>query len=182
MRSPHSGLHAGVLSWECLYRADTVILLGAFGVGTGVVGLALRVTAVPVLGMFVCVGIGFRRSRVWQISFWCSPIVRQAFGWWGLVSVCVCTFRCGWSGCSVIGLGSLGVTLGVFLFHCVLWRAGGFYSAGWRGLMDDEASSHYVFLFMLLLIAFLVIDLSIKANISSNIVCCTSDDRHTSVH
>ena len=31
--------------------------------------------------------------------------------------------------------------------------------------MDDETSSHYIFLFMLLLIPFLVIGLSIKANI-----------------
>ena len=36
----------------------------------------------------------------------------------------------------------------------------------WRGLMDDETSSHYIFLFMLLLIPFLVIGLSIKANIT----------------
>ena len=41
MRSPHSGLLAGVLGWGCLYRADMVILLGAFGVGTRVAGLAL---------------------------------------------------------------------------------------------------------------------------------------------
>ena len=58
MRSPHSGLLAGVLSWGggggCLYRADTVIPLGAFGLGTGVVGLALGVAALPVLGG-VCV-------------------------------------------------------------------------------------------------------------------------------
>ena len=31
--------------------------------------------------------------------------------------------------------------------------------------MDDEISSHYIFLFMLLLIPFLVLGLSIKANI-----------------
>ena len=29
-----------------------------------------------------------------------------------------------WCGCSVVGLGSLGVTLGVFLVHCVLCCAG----------------------------------------------------------
>ena len=53
MRSPHSGLLAGVLGWGCLYRADMVIPLGAFGVGTGVAGLALGVAALPVLGVFV---------------------------------------------------------------------------------------------------------------------------------
>ena len=95
MRSPHSGLLAGVLGWGCLYRADMVIPLGAFAVGTGVVWLALGVAALPVLGVFGCVEIGFRRSRVWQISFWCSPIVCRAFGWWGLVSVCVCAFGVG---------------------------------------------------------------------------------------
>ena len=43
---------------------------GGIWVGTGVAGLALGVAALPVLGegVFVCVGIGFRRSRVWQIS------------------------------------------------------------------------------------------------------------------
>ena len=142
-----------------------MIPLGAFGVGTGVAGLALEVAALPVQGVFVCMGIGFRWSRVWQISFWCSPIVCQAFGWWGLVSVCVCAYQCGWCGCSVVGLDSLAVTLGVFLVHCVLCCAGDFYSACWRGLMDDETSSHYIFLFMLLLIPFLVIGLSIKSNI-----------------
>ena len=57
-------------------------------------------------------------------------------------------FRCGWCGCSVVGLGSLGVTLGVFLVHCVLCCAGGFYPACWRGLMDYETSFHHIFLFM----------------------------------
>ena len=74
-------------------------------------------------------------------------------------------FRCEWCGCSVVGLGSLGVTLGVFLVHCVLCCAGGFYPACWLGPMDDETSSRYIFLSMLLLIPFLVIGLSIKANI-----------------
>ena len=74
-------------------------------------------------------------------------------------------FQCGWCGCSVVGMGSLGVTLGVFLAHCVLCCVGGFCPACWRGLMDDETSSHYIFLFMLLLIPFLVISLNIKANI-----------------
>ena len=82
-------------------------------------------------------------------------------------------FQCGWCGCSVVGLGPLGVTSGVFLVHCVLCCAGGFYLARWRGLMDDETSSHYVFLFMLLLIPFLVIGLSIKANIYKY-MCFTS--------
>ena len=104
MRSPHSGLLAGVLGWGCLYGTDRVIPLGAFVVGTGVAGLALGVAAMPVLGVFLCVGIGFRRSRVWQISFWCSPIVCQAFVWWGLVSVCACVWVAwllrGWPGLS----------------------------------------------------------------------------------
>ena len=51
-------------------------------------------------------------------------------------------FRCGWCDYSVIGLGSLGVTLGVFLVNCVLCCVGGFYPTCWRGLMDDETSSH----------------------------------------
>ena len=76
--------------------------------------------------------------------------------------MCVCAFRCGWCGCSVVGLGSLGVTLGVFLVHCVLCCAEDFDSARWRELIDDETSSRYIFLFMLLLITFLVIGLSIK--------------------
>ena len=79
MRSPHSGFLAGVLGWGCFFRADTVIPLGPFGVNTGLTGLALRVAALPVLGVFVCVGIGFHRSGVWKICFWCSPIVCQAF-------------------------------------------------------------------------------------------------------
>ena len=45
MSSPHSCLLASVLDWGCLYRADTVIPLGAFGVGNGVAGLALGVAA-----------------------------------------------------------------------------------------------------------------------------------------
>ena len=36
MMSPHSGLLAGVLGWGCLYRAEMVIPLWAFGMGTGV--------------------------------------------------------------------------------------------------------------------------------------------------
>ena len=95
MRSPHSGLLAGVLDSGCLYKADRLIPLRAFGVGNGVTGLALGVAALPVLGVFVCVGIGFHQSRVWQISFWCSPIVCRAFGWWELVAVWVCAFGVG---------------------------------------------------------------------------------------
>ena len=139
---------------------------GAFVVDTGVAGLALGVAALPMLGIFVCVGIGFHRSRVWQISSWCSSIVCQVFGWWGMVSVCACAFQCRWYDCSVVGLGSLGMTLGVFLVHCVLCCVGDFDSACWRELIDDDTSSRYIFLFMFLLIPFLVIGLSIKANIS----------------
>ena len=72
MWSPHSGLLASVLSFFCFFFP--------FGVGTGV-------AALPVMGVFVCVGIGLHQSRVWQISLWCSPIVCRAFGWWGLISV-----------------------------------------------------------------------------------------------
>ena len=79
--------------------------------------------------------------------------------------MCACAFQCGWCGCSVVGLGSLGVTLGVCLVHCLLCCAGDFDSACWRELMDDETSSPYIVLFMLLLIPFLVIGLSIKANV-----------------
>ena len=53
--------------------------------------------------------------------------------------------------------------MGVFLVHCVLCCAGDFDPGCWRELMDDETSSLYIFLFMLLLIPFLVISLSIKA-------------------
>ena len=82
MRSPHSGLLVGVLGWGCLYRADAVIHLGVFGVGTEVAGLVLGGgAALPVLGVFLCAGIGFHRSRVSQMSFWYSPILCQAFGW-----------------------------------------------------------------------------------------------------
>ena len=78
----HSGLLAGVLGWGCLYRADTVIPLGAFGGGHwgGRAGFGGGCTAC-VGRVFVSVGIGFHRSTVWQISFWCSIIVCQAFGW-----------------------------------------------------------------------------------------------------
>ena len=72
-----------------------VMPLGAFRVGTGVAGLALGVAARPVLGVFVSVGIGFHQSRVWQVSFWCSPDVCWAFDWWGLVSECLCAFGVG---------------------------------------------------------------------------------------
>ena len=52
MRSPHSGLLASVLGGGGggLYRADTVIPLGGFGVGTGAAGLALGLAALPMLG------------------------------------------------------------------------------------------------------------------------------------
>ena len=103
MRSPHSGLLAGVLFFS---RSDMMMPLGPFGV-------ALGVAALPVMGVFVCVGIGLHQSRVWQISFWYPPIICWAFGWWGLVSVRICTFWCGWCGCSVVGLGSLGCLLGL---------------------------------------------------------------------
>ena len=66
---------------------------------------------------------------------------------------------------SVVGLGSLEVTLGVFLVHRVLCCAGGFLPSMLVGLMDDETSCHYIFFFMLLPIPFLVIGLSIKENI-----------------
>ena len=50
--------------------------------------------------------------------------------------------------------------------HCL--PGGIFKSQCWRALTDDETSSHYIFLFMLLLIPFLVIGLSIKANIKKS--------------
>ena len=59
-------------------------------------------------------------------------------------------------------------TLAVFFVSCVVREAD---PACWWELMDDETSSHYIFLFMLLLIPFLVIGLSIKANILININC-----------
>ena len=96
--------------------------------------MALGVAALPVLWAFVCVRIGFRQSRVWQISVWCLPIVCRNFGWWGLVSVCICAFWCGWCVCSVVGLGFLGCLLG----SLCLVLCGRLCSACWRGLMDDE--------------------------------------------
>ena len=72
--------------------------------------LALGVAALPVLGVIVCVEIGFCQSRVWQISFWCSPTVCQAFGRWGLVSVCICAFGVG--GVPGLSGGGLGCLLG----------------------------------------------------------------------
>ena len=136
MRLPHTSFVAVVLGCggTC---TDTVMPLGAFGVGTGVAGLALSVAALPVLGVFVyvCVGIGFRMSKFWQISFWCSPIV---CGLW-LVEICfgvrwnfsgwaLWLFK-GWSGRS-------GVILGVFLVHCVLCCAGGSDSTCWWDLVS----------------------------------------------
>ena len=52
---------------------------------------------------------------------------------------------------------ALGVTLCVFLVHCVWCCAGDSDSACWRELMDDRTSSPYIFLFMLLLIPFVVV-------------------------
>ena len=89
-----------------------------------------------------------------RLQFWlCSPIVCRAFDWWGLVSVCVCAFGVG--GVAVLWLAwALWVDLGCLLGSLVLCCAGGFCPAYWRGLMEDETSSHYIFLFMLLLIPF----------------------------
>ena len=58
---------------------------------------------------------------------------------------------------------ALGVTMGVFLVNCGLCCARDFDSGCWEELMDDETSSRYISLLMLLLIPFLVISLSIKA-------------------
>ena len=112
----------------------------------------------------MCARIGFHWSRVWQISFWSSAIVCQAFGWWGSVSACAGVFRCVWCGCSGVGLGALEVILGVVLGG-VLCCAGGSDSACWQEVMDDGTSSPYILLFMLLLISFLVIGQALKANI-----------------
>ena len=115
MRSPHSGLLAGVLDWGCLYRVDMVIPLGAFGVDTGLAGLTLGVAALPVLGVFVSMGICFSQSRMWQISFWCHPLFvgLLASGDWfqcafALSEWVVWLFR-GWPGLSG---GDLGCPLG----------------------------------------------------------------------
>ena len=59
----------------------------------------------------------------------------------------------------MVSLGSLGCLLGLL---CLV-LCGRLCSACLRGLMDDETSPHYIFLFMLLLIPFHVIGLSIKA-------------------
>ena len=64
----------------------------------------------------------------------------------------------GWSGLSG---GDLGCLLGSL---CPV-MCGDFDSTCSLELMDDETSSRYIFLFMLLLIHFLVIGLSITANI-----------------
>ena len=77
----HSGLLAGVLGWGDVQGryGDTFGGIrgghwgGRAGFGGGCIACVGRV--------FVCVGIGFHRSTVWQISFWCSIIVCQAFGW-----------------------------------------------------------------------------------------------------
>ena len=49
-------------------------------------------------------------------------------------------------------------------------------SACLRGLMDDETSSHYIFLFMLLLIPFHVIGLSSKALLVITIITLADSD------
>ena len=153
MRSSHSGFLAGVLGWGMLVQgrySDTLAGIRGRHWG-GQVGFG--VAALPVLlggGIFVCVGIDFRLSRFWQIGFWCSSIVCQAFGWWSLVSGwAVWLFR-GWPGRS-------GMMLGVFLVHCVLCYAGGSDSACWWEMMDGGTLSPYIFLFMILLIPFHVI-------------------------
>ena len=113
--------------------------------------------ALFVMGVFVCVGIGLHQSRVWQISFCCSPIVCRllAGGDWfsahlHFLVLVVWLFHV-WPGLS--GVSSW------FTVSCV----GRLCSACLRGLMDDETSPHFIFLFMLLLIPFHVIGLSIKA-------------------
>ena len=40
----------------------------------GPFGVALGVAALPVMGLFVCVGIGLHQSRVWQITFGVHPL------------------------------------------------------------------------------------------------------------
>ena len=134
MGSPHSGLLANVLVWGCLYREDLVVPLGAFGVGTGVAGLALGVAALPVLGVCVCVrGDWFPPVKCVAGKF--MVFTHCLSGLWlvGIGFSLRLRFRYGWCGCSVVGLGSLGVTLGVFLVHCILCCVGGFYPACWRG-------------------------------------------------
>ena len=103
------------------------------------------------LGVFVCAGIGFRWSRFWQISFWCSLIVV------GLLAAGDCSswagvFWCSRCGCSCVDVGALRLILDVFLVHSVLCCMWGSDSACWREMIDGGTSSPYVFLFMLLLI------------------------------
>ena len=163
MRSPHSGLLAGVLGWGWLVQGKYGDAFGAIrgghwrGFGGGCTACAGG----------VCVrGDWFPPVKSVADKSWCSPIVCRTFSWRGLVSLGMCAFRCGWCGwcgwcgCSVVGLGSLGCPLGSLCFML----CGRLCSACWRGLMNDETLSHYIFLFMLLLVPFLVIGLSIKAN------------------
>ena len=114
MRFPLSDLLPDVLDWGCLYRADMVIPLRAFGVGTGVAGLALGWLH------YLCWGVCVRGD-------WFPPVksVADKFlvfthclsGFWlvGIGFSVRLRFGCGWCGCSVVGLCSLGGDLGCLL-------------------------------------------------------------------
>ena len=77
-------------------------------------------------------GIRVGAGSVWVRGDWFPPVksVADKFlvfthclsGFWlmGIGFSVRLRFRCGWCGCSVVGLGSLGVTLGVFLAHCLV--------------------------------------------------------------
>ena len=103
------------------------------------------------------------REGLVSAGFWWEGLVSAGFGSFQVVSAGFGSFRFLVITCSVVGLGSLEVTLHLFLVHCILCYLGGFYSACWERVMEDETLFHYIFLFLLLLIPFLVIGLRIKA-------------------
>ena len=107
MRSSDSGLLAGVLGWGYLYRADTVIPLGAFGMGTGMAGLALGVAALPVMGVSVCGADWFPlvmsvtdKFLVFTHYLWGFWLIRIGFSVRLRFSVWVMWLFCGWLGLS----------------------------------------------------------------------------------
>ena len=92
--------------------------LGPFGVVLGMVAL-------PVMGVFVYVGIGFHAPPVKSVADKFLVFTHCLSGFWlvGIGSVRICAFWCGWCGCSVGGVAVLWLAWalwGIFLVYCVL--------------------------------------------------------------
>ena len=164
MKSPHSGLLAGVLDWGCLYRADMVIPLGTLGWPIWLWGWLhyLCWGYLCTWGWVSTPGFPPVKSVADKFLVFAHCLSASAGGDW-FQSAFALSVWVGWLFCDWPGLS--GGDLQCLLGSLCLVLMGGFYPACWQGLMDDETSPCYIFLFVLLLIPFLVIGLCIKANI-----------------